>query len=155
MPEKGGEGVIVASGGGSAGFALYVQNGKLVYHYKFFDDRFVITSTESIPTGKSTVKFDFVYDGGGVGKGGTGSLYINGKKVGEGRIDATVAGRFGIDTFGVGEDTGAPVANTYKAPFPFTGRIDKVEFHLGPTSNSANDLKILEDQEKKFAAATE
>lgn len=155
MPAKGGEGIIVASGGGSAGYALYVQNGKLVYHYKFFDDRYVITSIESVPAGKSTVKFDFAYDGGGVGKGGTGTLYINGKKVGEGRIPNTVAGRFGIDTFGVGVDTGAPVSDTYKPPFAFTGTIDKVEFHLGPSPTNASDQEILEEREKSFAAATE
>jgi arylsulfatase len=155
MPENGGEGVIVASGGGSAGYALFVQNGKLIYHYKFFDDRFVITSTEPVPAGKSTVKFDFVYDGGGLGKGGTGSLFINGKKVGEGHIDNTVAGRFGIDTFGVGADTGAPVSNTYRAPFAFTGKIEKVEFHLSAATNSASDLKTIEEREKNFAAATE
>ena len=52
VPENGGEGVIVADGGGSAGFALYVQDGKLIYHYKFFDERYVITSTEAVPSGK-------------------------------------------------------------------------------------------------------
>jgi Sulfatase len=72
-----------------------------------------------------------------------------------GKIPATVAGRFGIDTFGIGEDTGAPVSNTYKPPFAFTGKIDKVDFHLGPTTTSASDQKILNDREKGFAAATE
>jgi arylsulfatase len=155
MPEKGGEGIIVASGGGSAGYALYVQNGKLVYHYKFFDDRFVITSSEDVPAGKSTVKFDFVYDGGGVGKGGTGTLFINGKKVAEGRISGTVAGRFGIDTFGIGMDTGAPVSNTYKTPFIFTGKIESVQFHLGSGAESEADQKSIEDREKAFASGTE
>jgi arylsulfatase A-like enzyme len=155
MPEHGGEGIIVAAGGGSAGYALYVENGKLVYHYKYFDDRYVITSTETVPAGKSTVKFDFAYEGGGVGKGGTGTLFINGKKVGEGHIPATVAGRFGIDTFGIGSDTGAPVSNTYKVPFAFTGVIDKVEFHLGAGTVSEKDQKILDGREKAFDAATQ
>ncbi len=131
LKSKSDSGIIVASGGSSAGFALYVQNGKLVYHYNYFDDaRYVITSKESLPTGKSTVRFDFAYDGGGTGKGGTGKLYINDKLVGEGRIDKTVAARFGIDTFGIGEDTGSPVAYSYKLPFKFTGKIDKVNIDL-------------------------
>ena len=155
VPENGGEGVIVADGGGSAGFALYVQDGKLIYHYKFFDERYVITSTEAVPAGKSTVKFDFAYDGGGLGKGGRGTLYINGKKVGEGRIEQTVAGRFGIDTFGVGSDTGAPVSNTYKPPYAFTGRIEKVEIILGASTISTADQKALENQEKSFVSLTE
>ncbi|RED23250.1 arylsulfatase [Flavobacterium cutihirudinis] len=131
LKSKSDSGIIVASGGSSAGFALYVQNGKLVYHYNYFDDaRYVITSKEALPVGKSTVRFDFAYDGGGTGKGGTGKLYINNKLVGEGRIDKTVAARFGIDTFGIGEDTGSPVAYSYKLPFKFTGKIDKVNIDL-------------------------
>jgi arylsulfatase len=132
MPESGGEGVIVAEGGTSAGFALYVQDGKLVYHYNWFDeDRYIITSSEPVPPGESTVRFEFAYDGDGLGKGGSGSLFINGKKVGEGRIDKSVAGRFGIDTFGVGTDTGSPVSNTYKPPFAFNGDVKKVTIDLG------------------------
>jgi hypothetical protein len=38
------------------------------------------------------VKFDFTYDGGGPGKGGLGTLFVNGEKVGEGRIENTQAG---------------------------------------------------------------
>ena len=103
MPEKGGEGVLVAIGGSSGGYALYVQDGRLVYHFNWFDEtRTVITSSEPVPAGKSTVRFDFAYDGGDLGSGGTGTLFINDKKVGETRIEKTVPGRYGIDTFGVG-----------------------------------------------------
>jgi arylsulfatase A-like enzyme len=131
VSENGTDGVIVAEGGISAGFSLYIKDRKLIYHYNWFDEeRTEIISSENVPVGKSTVKFDFVYDGGGAGKGGTGSLYINGKKVGEKRIEKTVAARFGLDTFGVGEDTGAPVVNTYKAPFRFQGKIDEVVIDL-------------------------
>jgi hypothetical protein len=109
-----------------------VQDGKLVYHYNWFDeDRYVITSSEPVPPGKSTVRFEFTDDGDGLGKGGNGVLFINDKKVGEGRIDKTVAGRFGLDTFGVGIDTGAPVSNTYKPPFAFNGEVKEVTIDLG------------------------
>jgi arylsulfatase len=156
MPERGGEGVIIAEGGASAGFSMYVQDGKLVYHYNWFDDtRYTITSSEPVPPGKSTVKFDFAYDGGGVGKGGTGTLFINGKKVGEARIEKTVAGRFGIDTFGVGMDTGSPVSNSYKPPFAFNGEIEKVEIILGEEKPNANDQKYLDYAERVFADGTE
>ncbi|WP_165768053.1 hypothetical protein [Flavobacterium plurextorum] len=49
---------------------------------------------------------------------------------GEGRIDKTVAARFGIDTFGIGEDSGSPVTTSYQVPFKFTGKIDKVDIDL-------------------------
>lgn len=131
MPAKGGEGVILAMGGASAGFTFYIHSGKLVYDYNWFDEtHYVITSTQAVPAGKSTVRFEFIYDGGGDGKGGKGLLFINDKKVGEGRIDKTIAARFGIDTFGVGEDSGSPVTNTYKPPFAFTGKIEKIDIEL-------------------------
>jgi len=131
MPDHGGEGVIVANGGSSAGFALFVQNGKLVYHYNWYDEeRTSIASAEPLPSGESVVRFEFKYDGEGEGKGGIGTLYVNDRKVGEGRIEKTVAARFGIDTFGVGVDTGAPVSNTYKPPFAFNGEIRKVDIDL-------------------------
>ena len=131
MPQEGGEGVIVAEGGSSAGFSLYVQGGKLVYEFNWFDeDRYIIKSSEPVPIGKSTVRFDFVYDGGGEGKGGKGTIFINGKNVGEGRIEKTVPARFGIDTFGIGMDTGSPVSKTYKPPFTFNGTIEKVDIEL-------------------------
>ena len=65
----------------------------------------MIASSESLPRGASTIRFDFAYDGGGMGKGGTGTLSINGRKVGEGRIEKTVPVVFSTDdTFDVGED---------------------------------------------------
>ena len=66
----------------------------------------------------------------GGSSGGTGTLFINDKKVGEARIEKTVPGRFGIDTFGVGMDTGSPVSNTYQPPFAFTGTIEEVRIEL-------------------------
>ena len=115
------------------GYALHVQDGKLIYHFNWFDEaRTIITSSEPVPTGKSTVRFDFAYDGkpGELGKGGTGTLFINDKKVGEARIEKTVPGRCGIDTFGVGMDTGSPVSNTYQPPFAFSGMIHEVRVEL-------------------------
>jgi arylsulfatase len=97
------------------------------------EDRYIITSSENVPVGKSTVKYEFIYDGANsedMAKGGKSILYINGKKVAEGRVEKTVPGRFGIDTFGVGEDTGSPVSKNYKSPFVFKGVINKVDIDL-------------------------
>jgi arylsulfatase len=154
LPKKGGEGVIVAEGGKSAGFALYVQNGKLVYHYNWFErERTNLVSDTPLPVGKSTVAMEFAYDGGGLGKGGEATIAINGKVVGRARINNTVAGRFGIDTFGVGSDTGSPVTDTYKPPFPFTGRIDRVDIELGPRNLNADDEARLHKMHTAFAGS--
>ncbi len=131
IPEDGAEGVIFAIGGVSAGMVFYVDDSRPVFHYNWFDEkRDVVTSESAIPAGKATVRLDFDYDGGGVGKGGKASIFVGDKKVAEGRIDKTVAGRFGIDTFGIGEDTGAPVTFDYQPPFTFTGTIEKVTVEL-------------------------
>ena len=122
------EGMLVTLGGESGGYALVVQQGKPTFHYNFLGlERYTITSPEPLPKGKSTVRFDFAYDGGGMGKGGTGTLSINGKKVAEGRIKRTVPVVFSTDdTFDVGEDWGTPVSPTYKLPFKFTGALKQV-----------------------------
>lgn len=156
MPEKGGEGVIVAEGGASAGYSLYVQNGKLVYHYNWFDrERTDLVSKTPLPAGKCTVVAEFAYDGGGLGKGGEITIGINGQEVGRQRIEHTVAGRFGIDTFGIGSDTGSPVTNTYKPPFAFTGTIERVDIALGPRDLSEADEKKLHEMYTAFAGSHE
>ncbi len=74
-----------------------------------------------------TIGFDFAYDGGGAGKGGTGTLSVNGSKVAEGRIEKTVPVVFSTeDTFDVGVDWGTPVSPTYQPPFKFTGTLNQV-----------------------------
>jgi len=98
---------------------------------------------------------EFAYDGGGLGKGGEAVIGINGKEVGRARIEHTVAGRFGIDTFGVGSDTGSPVANTYKPPFPFTGTIERVDILLGPMNLSSDDETKLHRMYTAFAGTHE
>lgn len=149
----GGDGVLLAVGGQSAGFVLYVKDGKPIYHYNYFDmERTSIESSQPLPDGASTVSFEFAYDGGGGGKGGTGILYIDGKEVGKQRIVNTVAGRFGIDTFGVGCDTGSPVSNGYKPPFPFTGVIEKVDILLGESGLNPDEERELQ---AKFHAGKE
>jgi arylsulfatase A-like enzyme len=130
IPEDGAEGAILAMGGTAGGYSLYVQDGKLTYDYNWFDlERTTIQSSTPLPTGKVNVKFEFNYDGG-VGKGGTGTLFVNNRKVAQSRINKTVAGRFGVDTMDVGMDLQAPVSLNYKPPFKFTGEIEKVEIDL-------------------------
>jgi arylsulfatase len=115
--------VLLASGGQSAGFVLYVKDGKPIYHYNFFDiERTIIESIAKLPDGASTVSFEFRYDGGGGGKGAEGVLLVDGKEVGKQRIERTVTARFGIDTFGVGCDTGSPVCNDLQIAVPVCRR---------------------------------
>jgi arylsulfatase len=92
------------------------------------------------------VSFEFRYDGGGGGKGGEAVLFVDGKEVGKKRIERTVAARFGIDTFGVGCDTGSPVCKDYKPPFAYTGVIEKVDILLGDPGLSEEEERIMQER---------
>jgi hypothetical protein len=126
------EGILVTQGGRFAGWSFFLDDGKPIYAYNFLgSDRMIIQSSEKVPNGKSTVRFDFEYDGGGIGAGGTGKLFINDKQVALGRIEKTVAYRWGLDeTFDVGRDTGTPVVENYQAPFAFTGNLQQVTLNV-------------------------
>jgi len=130
IPEGGGEGVIIAQGGKFAGWTLYMKDGKVAYEYNFFGrDRYTIASTETLPAGKATIRYEFAYAGGDKpGGGGTGVLFINDKKVAEGEIDKTVPFIFSADeTADVGSDHHTPVSDEYpQHGNEFTGKIDKV-----------------------------
>src|SRR5262249_41599415 len=133
MPKQGGDGVLVAAGGLVAGYALYIKGRRPVYEYNWFSQaRYKVTSSQPLSEGPTTIRVEFVSDGG-VGRGGKIALYVNEKKVGEGRVDKTVPGRFSADeTFDIGMDTGSPVSTDYKSPNAFTGKIKLVTFDLAP-----------------------
>ena len=84
-----------------------------------------------MPAGKATIRFEFAYDGGGIGKGGVGTIFVNGKKVATGRIERTQCCVFSADEGAdVGADEGTPVTEAYKVPFKFTGKIGQVTIEL-------------------------
>ncbi len=127
VPADGGNGTLIAQGGRFGGWSLYVKDGVPAYDYNFLGlQRTSIAGTQKLPAGKATVRFDFAYDGGGMGKGGLGTLYVNGQKAAEGRIERTQAAIFSADeTADVGIDLGTPVVEAIGAERKsrFTGRI--------------------------------
>ena len=132
IPAKGANGVILAQAGRFGGWSLYMKNGQPTYTYNWLGlKRFTVAAKEALPPGKATLRFEFAYDGVGMGKGGTGTLIANGKKVAEGRIEQTQCCFFSADEGAdVGADEGTPVTEAYKVPFKFTGKIDKVTIEL-------------------------
>jgi arylsulfatase len=127
-------GIVVTQGGLSAGYALSFRDGKPVFDYNRANvSHFRIAAPDALTPGKHTLVFEFNYDGGGAGKGGTATLSADGKQVAQGRIEATMPYRFsGDETFDVGEDTGTPVSEDYDVPFKFTGEINKLVIDLDP-----------------------
>jgi arylsulfatase len=85
--ENGTNGAILAQAGRFGGWSLYVKDGKPMYTYNFLGlQEYTVAATEALPAGKATIRFEFLYDGGGAGKGGVGTLFVNGQKVASGRI---------------------------------------------------------------------
>ena len=139
VPKSGVSGVILAQGGENAGWSLYVKDGKPRFAYNYLGDVTAIASAERMPAGRVTLGYEFAYDGGKPGSGGTGSIFINGKKVATRRIERTIPFIFGAETADVGQDLYTPVTSDYaKGSNKFTGTIDKVTIDL-KKMNSADD----------------
>jgi arylsulfatase A-like enzyme len=134
VPQSGGDGVIIAQGGRFGGWTLYMKGGKLKYCYNYLNqERYTVESKDALPPGKAVVKLEFKYDGGGVAKGGTATLYVNDQKVGEGLVDKTQPYVFSGEGEDVGEDLETPVTEDYKeGDNKFTGTIDKVTIAITP-----------------------
>ncbi|WP_026603397.1 arylsulfatase [Methylomonas sp. 11b] len=130
IPEGGANGVVAAQGGRFGGWCLYLKDGKPTYTYNFLNlNHYTISSPEALPKGKNKLVFEFAYDSGGLGKGGTGTLSVDGRKLAEGRIDKTQLMIFSADeTADVGIDDATPVVAGIGqgAQTRFTGKIEKV-----------------------------
>jgi arylsulfatase len=121
------DGVILCQGGRFGGIAFYMKDSKPCFTYNYLGlQQFNVTSAQSLKPGNYTLVFDFVYDGGGPGKGGVGTILVNGSKVAESRIEITHGSIFsGDDMADIGTDEGTPVTD-YGSSAEFTGKIEKV-----------------------------
>ncbi|ULQ53334.1 arylsulfatase [Flavihumibacter fluvii] len=129
--EGGNNGVLATLGGYFGGFALLVKNGKPMFIYRVSNQpqhMFMIQGPQALSKGHHTINIDFAYDGGGLGKGATVALMVDGKKVAEGKMPVTVGLRFSLDeTWDIGEDTGTPLDfKTYDVPFKYNGELQKI-----------------------------
>jgi hypothetical protein len=149
VPESGAEGVIIAQGGAFAGWSLYAKGGRPRYCYNLLGlRRFTIEGDTAIPAGTHQVRMEFGYDGGGLGKGGAVTLYVDGQAVGEGRVEATVPMVFsGDETADVGRDTASPVSDDYAGETSiFTGSVNWVQIDLGEDAQDADHLITAEER---------
>ena len=128
------KGAILSQGGRFGGWSLYMKDGKPAYTYNFLGlSRYTVTAPQALPPGPVTVTLDFAYDGGGAGKGGKATLYVNGKPVAEGRVEKTQPNVFSADeTADVGMDNQTPVAEGIGigAETRFTGKINKITLEV-------------------------
>jgi arylsulfatase len=129
VPSGGANGVVIAQAGRFAGWSLYFTDGKPAYVHNFIGrQNYTVAATEPVAPGKATIRLDFVYDGGGLGKGGTATLSVNGRKAAEGRIEHTVPLAFsGDEGTDAGVDEATNVTDAYKeGDNRFTGRIQRI-----------------------------
>jgi arylsulfatase len=150
VPESGAEGVLATMGGRFGGWALFLNRGKPEFAYAVSNqpaNKFRVGSSQPLSAGNHLLRVKFDYDGGGIGKGGTATMFVDEKQVAQGHIPQTVKVRFSLDeTFDVGEDTGTPVVEDYadKMPYAFTGTLKKLVVLLEPeklTSEQREELR--------------
>ena len=134
IPASRANGAILSQGGRFGGWSLYMKDGKPAYTYNFLGlSRYTVTAPQALPPGPVTVTLDFAYDGGGAGKGGKATLYVNGKQVAEGRVEKTQPNIFSADeTADVGIDNQTPVAEGIGIgpETRFTGKINKITLEV-------------------------
>jgi hypothetical protein len=124
------EGVIVACGGFTGGYTLFIKNNRLYYDYNFYHGVYYALESPPLPRGEVHIKFNFIKTGF---IKGIGELYVNGKKVAETEMPEMHISTFSLsETFDVGIDSGTPVSKKYRVTnhYPFTGNLDKVVITL-------------------------
>jgi arylsulfatase len=149
VPDSGAQGVIIAQGGSIGGWSLYAKDGKPKYCYNLLGvQRFYVEGDRAIPAGQHQVRMEFTYDGGGLGKGGEVRLFVDGEKVGEGRVAATAAMVFSADdTCDVGVEGGAVVSEDYgPRGNEFTGEVHWVQIDLDAAAEDLDHLITPEER---------
>jgi arylsulfatase len=120
------EGVIVAVGGMTGGYTMFIKDNKLYYDYNFLDGVHYVLESPPLPSGPTDLKFNFILT---QPFGGTGELYVNGEKVDEVEMPQMHISTYSLaETFDVGRDTGTQVSSMYSDPFPFNRELDRVTF---------------------------
>jgi len=150
-------GVLVAQGGAFGGWTLYMLDGKPAYCYNLFGaQRFKVHADEAVGSGEHQVRAEFAYDGGGLAKGGDVTLYIDGKKVGEGRVGATQPMLFSADeTTDIGDDAATPVTDDLgPGETKFNGKVRWVQLDIGEDAEDA-DHYISEEERLRVAMAVQ
>src|SRR3989441_3801449 len=147
--------MIVTEGGRFGGYGLYLLKGKPVFVYNLLDlKRYRWEGGvggddwlgHALKPGKHTIVFDFKYDGPGIAKGGGGVLKVDGQDLAMLKIEHTIPFLLPPDeTFDVGVDTRTPVDDSYKLPFRFNGKINKLTFNLGPEQLAEADRRKIEE----------
>lgn len=151
------QGAILSCGGVFGGYVLWMDKGKPAFSYNLVTlETYRWKGANAIARGHHVLEFDFVYGGGGLGKGGTGTLKVDGTAVASHHIGRTIGYIFPWDDgLSVGQDTATAVDDQYAAPFPFTGTVNDAKIHVGPLKVTQADSNEIEARRKAADAARE
>jgi arylsulfatase len=155
IPEGGAEGVLMTQGGRFSGLGLYLLDSRPVFHYNLAGvERYVVEGTEKLAPGRHAITADFVYDGGGVGKGGRATLTVDGNEVASEVFPRTLPFRMSLDeTLDIGEDTGTPVSEDYAVPFDFTGTLETVTINIADHPLTEEQIRAYREGRARAAFA--
>jgi len=142
-PEGKADGVILAYGGGTAGLSFYLKDGTPKVWCDYFGTPYTVESPNKLPKGKHELRFRFDYDGGGIGKGGTMRILVDGKEVANGRFEKTVPIAFALETVDVGLDWGLPVAGDYTSNVFRGGTLGPLLVELGKVEPGKDEHQAL------------
>ncbi len=151
VPPDGGNGMLVTEGGRFGGWAFYLLKGKPVFSYNLLDLGIIrVASEKTLSPGKHNIVFDFIYDGPGMAKGGTGIIRVDDVETARQKFDHTIPIAVEVsETFDVGGDTGTGVNDAdYQPPFTFTGKLNKVVLKLGPEQLTSVDQQVIQHARK-------
>ncbi len=146
VPVGGAEGMLVTDGGRFSGYGFYLVKGVPTFTWNLIQAATVKwQGKEALGPGKHTLEFDWKYGGPGLGKGGTGTLKVDGVAVDTREMPKSLPVGIGwVETFNVGVDTGTAVdGKDYQVPFRFTGKIDKLTVKLGPEELTPAEREMI------------
>jgi arylsulfatase A-like enzyme len=168
VPKNGAEGMLVTQGGRFAGYGFYLLKGKPIFVWNLFNLRLIRwKGEEALSPGKHILEFDFKYDGlglgtlalnnmSGIGRGGTGTLLVDGKEVDKKTMKHTIPLVLQWDeNFDIGADTGTPVTEDYQIPFEFTGKIKQITLDINRPVLSPAEIQRLQIENKQSNAMSE
>jgi len=147
IPQSGAEGMLVTDGGRFGGYGFYLLKGKPVFTWNLIQLEIVKwQGKDALTPGKHAIEFDWKYDGPGLGKGGTGTLKVDGQAVDSHPMEHSLGGGLPwCETFSVGIDTSTSVdEKDYQVPFAFTGKLNKLTVKLGPKQVSPEEKAAVE-----------
>ena len=141
IPKEGAEGVLISQGSRFGGYTMFVQDGRLHYSHNYVGvEEYKVSSTEEVPEGHSTLRFEFTRTGENQGDG---TLFINDREVGRGHLPHTVPFTYALSGGGLlaGRDDGVSVSKSYQSPFNFTGTLNKVVVEVGEETARDSDAE--------------